>query len=854
MFTTSLGLAALFSALTASLPTNEPTVPQDAAAEPITREDYLRDLYARLDEHPFFGFVDNTRVDDFVEDGFVFIIQRPLKDRPDYAKDQAALYSPWFKELVAILQREYVEPLGLVDNHSLPLSAVAFLSSRGDYEVNFADASNKDLNATRAHYDPANRMVITYRDVMTGTGPRSDRLPALHELVHALQHRYSATPDKLPECVFFNEGLAEYLSNHLLDEPADLGKHRLDFLWIKDFAPVFLTSARDGYFLPIDTLVGIKDYAELLDIVKKRCDRSGIPFSWEFAMQSFYRESALYMHFLHQGKNGEYKSRTGTFIQALFAGKSGAEAWKAGFKGVDSGQVDRDFYEYFAKTVETEYPSFNSADFVQSIASAIQVSAPATPALDCDMLAASLALGTEDVEARVARALCTAMSGKVAAALADLEQCKSSATGALAERVVTETARLEAWVGACDAALAAMAAGKQAIAIKLDGKTIRGVVRGVENGELVIEGASNSLRRVALETLSAVELRDALKDRFVGDLEWLKVYPLCVTGDAKWKKLSLPSTPEGRALKEDAESTYPMLEPLGIAAVALQDVEQRAAPTSADEARNCVAAIQALWETHKTVPLIAARSATLAQLACCMYDVIGESLDVGALVHVPVTKLENGRIALKYSFDSEDEASDFVVCDEYLAGLRREDPAVGDSGSPFAVAAHQFRGQGAQCSKHVLDFTAPMTLRYTMRWELGDTNLPDAAWDARAGLCGDAYENALVFSIPQFLFLVKNGAYEDAAQLRSPREFHLDGTYHVELHHDGSKLSVNVGGQNVGSLSTASQTAGRIFFWIHSDYPVSISDVEIEGQLEDSSLSAARHAWAMLQSEALGIR
>lgn len=288
---------------------------------------------------------------------FAYYLQRPPQDDPNYKKDIVAKFGSLLQELRRVFEKEYVEKLGLKRHLEPEVYCIAILATRGNYAEDFASAmglGQGGLRLTAAHYDPKSRIAVTYEDKFTPLSSDQERRNAvLHEFVHAMQNMYCSSGDGMPKPVWFNEGLAEYRA---ADGPQDM-----QTLWtppvpakrFRDLVQILGSDMRNIFIANLKDLVGA-DGPGYRDVIQGAANRASggapVPVGGEQfvgnALGAFYAQSAVAVHFFHQGAGGKYRDGFLKYFKAVQGGESGWEPFTRAFEGVDPRQIEKDYFAF----------------------------------------------------------------------------------------------------------------------------------------------------------------------------------------------------------------------------------------------------------------------------------------------------------------------------------------------------------------------------------------------------------------------------------------------------------------------------------------------------------------------------
>jgi hypothetical protein len=475
-------------------------------------------------------------------------------------------------------------------------------------------------------------------------------------------------------------------------------------------------------------------------------------------------------------------------------------------------------------------------------------SEPAHP--DAAALLAALALTGEEREECLALALGLVLGGDCEGALARLDEAGASASGAndeLGARIALERARLAAWMELRDSFLAELAAGQKPLALELDGKKVSTTFTR-QGDELVLAKAPRA--RISVRELAPEALLPSIpKDRFADANEWLKIYPYCVASNPKWKRLTT-SEKASAELKRDAEEFYPRMVALGPAVRAVDRLARRAPPADRAGAEAVLAEIEALLDQGGESACVRARLPRLSALATCLTAMVAGALELGELVHAAVGSADDGTPRLTYDFSSESQAIDWRRDDGYLASLRGALEPVSAETS-VAVDKDGFRASGAFCWLHVLEFSAPMRVRYRLRWEPGAGKPRTFAF--ALGMLADEGERHVRMAELGFLYVDEQDGRYTAVRPSGNPTVQAGQVYALELAHDGTKAVARIDGNDRAEAEAQARRSGRVFLWGHSDLALSIPSLEIEGHVTPESMARLRAEWARAELERLGL-
>jgi hypothetical protein len=456
---------------------------------------------------------------------------------------------------------------------------------------------------------------------------------------------------------------------------------------------------------------------------------------------------------------------------------------------------------------------------------------------------AALAVREDEVPSRFALALCTAMGGDFEGAITELGACKPTDDVAK-QRVDTELARMRAWVELRDRWLADMLRSKQPLKIEFGGKKLSAPIAALANGEIEL-APPNAATRIPVRALDPIQIAPFVKSLVADEREWLAIYPYCVTGNAKAKRVGVThESAELTALRTDADAFYPNAFRAGKALQDLAHILEGAWPPTPAAAKPKLEQLGALWKAQHEVNCIAARSQALRSLAEAYLVVLANELGAKDFVHVPVEDKGDGRVRIAYRFDVAGELDDFLPDDDNMKSrhINRAPLVVTPEQAGPAIHEGDLQIAGAQCRRHMLEFEAPMTVRYTARWiALEDTPKDEMVFCV--GMCGDTMGHNIRVQSIIGLWVNEKRQGESSIELKGNHIIDENVNYAIELRHDGKKVEAWINGNDVGELPTGERRAGRVFLWAHSNLRIAISDFEIDGKVVPASLDACRRDW-----------
>ncbi len=803
-----------------------PCVPLLALAALLpAQDDPVAAFRARLDgalrQHPFFAKVDFTI--DASRPPYLFYIQRPAKDDPEYVLKMINSYLPFIDELRSVFDKEYAGPLSLQRSADAPCFAIAILASAGSYADFSKAVGDRALHWARAHYDPALRLSITYQDAFA---PRStaaeERQAILHEFMHALQHAYSGN-GAMPKAAWFNEGLANYRASctHIASSLRDPPVRE------QPLATMAGICGRKGLrwlVAPVAELVEAGSYQE---VVEQAGRRLGADVQTGHALGAFYAQSELFARFLHEGMNGKYRAGFQRYFAAQMRGEHGAEVFAAALgdgRPIDLAQVESDWLTWLTAELRARHGA-NYPDLARAAEVKASVPIPMPPPRDFDP--ATLAWAPEDRLERIAacRRLCS--RGEYDAGLQLLPDAAGE-NDEEAQRVLRrERELILAVIGLRDAILADYAQKATVLTVKTRFGDVKGKLVRREDPDLILQVGGKEQAVPLAELRPDWLIREGSKQkRFEGQERWLEVWVRWL-GGAKMSTLQVYlKLDQPRMAQLRRELTAEIDTQIGAAAEALVDLQRTAlGPGVAFGAE--LARVEALAGRFREHPLFTARAEAIEMLVRALAERAFSLADPAAIgVHGKVERLPDGRAKVRYPGPAKGSGADFAVQadnedDKSLAvgKLSYDGPTeLADGGDGMRLI-----GSG------VLRWAVPLRGRQEIELAFEATG----ATLFSLVVCADA-DNGLILVDPNGTVAILDRKSGIADHVGTPGEIYLQQTHRLRVVHDGEKrLEVFLDGKRTAELANVgARVRGDLGLFIHSSNALKVHELVIIGVLD----------------------
>ncbi len=791
-------------------------------------QDPLARLEEQLAEHPFFARIAWTR-EDSVE-RFVFYVQRPPKPEDGYEARIAQKYAAYVAPLVEHFEQRYAAPLG----GPLP---IVVLATAGDAQT-FVQLSKGLAHYRCAYfYDAELRVPVVFeRPFQPGVTPDEERRSARHVATHGLLQAHFAGEGAFPQETWLAEGLADYLASCGDAEDGSLLAPAVNpEILRKLIAATRDPNGRALHWRPVPELVAIESFDHLTSRVQFVAKQRGVEAEPTLpeTYYCYWRASRLFVQYLHRE---EHRAGFEELVAATLRGEPALASFRSHVG--DAAALDRAFEDWLASEHRRLFPDEAPPSSAEDAApSAPSASAPARPAFS----PASLRVADPVPELRFAAALCTARSGRTGAALATVDELLAlELEPALRERVERERMRLASWNDLRSAWLARLATSGEALRFEHGGRTVRARVAEVADGVVRFAGDGEP-SELPLDELDALALaRQMGKDGDELAARWVRMYPYVLSADPAWQRLLRGRGDEAVALERDGESDYPARFAQGEVLAALDDLARTEPPADAASAEALLASIDAFVAAHGAAEAARAKLPELRAFASVAWAAILDERGPGALLAGSLETLEDGRVRLAYEFESAGELDDFGPAEDLAVMSARFGP-LGRDEEGFRVAHGELVGVGRAGLRHVLEFAAPLRIRYDLTY--GDFG-PDDSYDYFfvVGIC-DSGDGRWVRSINAVDLEIGDGRSLNLVhgEKRPPRFDRVE--YEMELEHDGAEVWSLFAGGEMHRVPCPRLTSGGLTLYLHSQISIRLERLAIEGTITPASLERLRAEW-----------
>jgi len=785
------------------------------------------------------------------------LVQPPAKPDERHVTRTSWILGTWVRGLHTLFRMRYAEPARRQARDGRDRLTVVAVTDPALFDELRGAAHARDAWDQVAFHDPQLAAVIVLDADPAGPRAAADLVrPMLHASVHALLDAWGE-PGRVPPA-WFAEGLAEQLASH-----ADVYSERLGSLGVFDtqaFAALaqvsFDRTQRIACLRPLADLTAIATLADLDARV------AGLRVPDSLPLLGFTREASLFLHWLDTGELAT-PDRAEQMVVGWLSGRDVAprlpgppDELEGPFVGWAQDQIARRLK--LDPAAFTLRPETVTAEEIRPgvLARPADLAVP-EGGLDLEWGRALQLAARGDLRAAEARcgelALRPGTSATDASGLKD-EQRRLAALQQLRHRWLAEHVGKMVELHEGDAVL-------RTTLQRLDGEGLvvkdKGRERALPEQALVPSVLAAQLLAPGTNLVSA--------DDGARALAWL------LAADPAWKdktaaRIRSGSGPAAVALL-DRRADYEAHLAVGRAIEALESLAAVPLPLSAGSEADreaWLARLKALL-ADGTLPVVAERRRVLAALGA---QVLGARFDAAPLEHVglnaTVEELPAGRIRASWTFSESRQLQDWVA-----RPFERDDISsfgeLGSSPSPAGLAVEEgalvARASGRWRCK--LRVAAPFSIDYDLRYGYTPAEAAARAKDEEEPdvkvvegfamrMCADDYGSCLACSWFGSLLAFDKRIGEYVNQRSALAQIFLDTRYHVRLEHDGERLHAIVDGHEASSVTALHRTQGALEIWHHTERPIVVDDLVVEGPLDVAGMAPERAAWVAGELAALG--
>jgi|GEM_PF-3419568 len=822
------------------------------AEEPPSAEEALQEfesrLRQRLSRHPFFKRVAFEWVREYED--FLILVQKPAVAEAGYVEKAAKLRSAESQVLNLRFRQGFAKEHGLSLRDTSPRLVVVVLATAGDFGNYFKLITRTNPGSRTVFYNPAERLLVTCQTPFRGndTSAKNRRFES-QERASQLVHAYSARSEALPEPYWFQRALITEICGTGDREWVMKGVGKsTDWSYHLLVEAIQEPEKRTPLLPPWQSFVGAADRDAVLRGARDRASAAELRLPMFSTILRLYDvQSGAFLSYLLQHPDEELRGKARLFVEHVMKSPGRTAFFEKDFRGVDWLRLEASFWhdlvarhaaECEAAELDAEQLDAFLFERAGGDAAALASAAAAAPV---DLLA--ILTGAEE---RLALAIACVRSGDSPRALELLDEGLAGAAldEVDRERLERERVRVAAWIALCERYARHLVDSGDKLSIELGEKRLVAEVQGFEEGRLVLGSNNRDLESLELRELDPVHLARRMGESRSGfEPGWAMPYPIVLDPKARATRWLKGEEPERRALAQDDEHDYPARSAWVAAAgealvlaTAPSDGERVLRPELAEER---LALVESLWGRRESVPFVGRLESGLRGAAAVELGACFDQLELGELLAGQIEHLHDGRVRLRYDFDDAAQLADWPL--DELAGSESGNYPPVSAAPSLEVKAGRLVGLGPISRSHLLGFRGPQSIVWRERTRLGGGLSGDKVLQFRIALCtepGDSY--AATFN-SLFLSARDPRAGEYVYEPPPVNDAKFDVEYDIELVHDGeSTLNLRRDGRDVHGIPVGSRLAGRPQLWFNSDYAVEIDELELVGEVDESSLAELR--------------
>jgi len=757
-------------------------------------------------------FLQSATFNDRAGEGFLLLVQEPLD-----AGRVDVLFRPHLETLIRQFGKEYVEPLQLERNPRMPYLAILVLKSRGAYD-DYARAKpgGHAMDWALAHYEPSQQISVTYEPGTARDAPstieRKRRLA--HEAIHALMHAHSASPDT-PLSIWFNEGLAEYWSYSLgVARSGSLEFHTTPVDSLRSWFS--LRSTGFGEILhPLEDLLSARNYGDAIQRARARCQKAGVAVPDEVSLTAFYVKACLVAAYLHDGAAPEIRAGFQAYIKDELQGHGGRESFQRRTGVTDLTALDQDFVKW---ADETAGICWGSPDPSVAESPAEAEAAPVPPPEPAPA-------GADELRGEV---LLSARSGALQAAAT-----RAAEIGFAAE----DTELLHAMASFSEEVLGAAKKSGRNLVLEGSSKVIGKLIRFDER-EIVLQpfrGEPQALPRSAFAPdamLSVARKLNVHSPRAEAGLYLL----MGLAPDEAANRTDLPEGEQRDAFAELAVRWTHLMKTADERNRLLTIVQAAKEPPS--DLEPALEELRALLKSSGEE----SDSSRVARQAGTI--LLAEQFDrTGQIAHQFAAKprvLKDGMLEFHYSFDSPEELTDFQSGAKLNEIANQLLPLTASQGG-FRLSGQALSGTGDAELCHKVQFAAPLSMEYTVRYQVPPEGVQPRSLLAIVTGRGDEFAAAVDLNV--LTCRKRNMRQNSIVEANPPLQITYGVDYKVKLEHGEQDLVLTVSDREIARQQIAGIPPGNLVFVHRGPETARIEDLTLRGKPDPDYMKRVRDEW-----------
>jgi len=798
-----------------------------------------------LEKHALFGRLTLEEV--ACHKAIRFLVEPPKRPDADHKTSVVELYVPWVAAAAAAVENEYGIPNRLESQAAGALDVVVVGSIPTYKNAQRYDPRPTDEFERAILVDPP-RVVTTRWDRSLLRAPAHElRAPVLRLVVRELLEDYR--PEDTPLEPWLRSGIPEYIANHgPAATPADLAHPAPWAAALERMRQVVNDQERMQRFLiPLQELIDCAGPEEAAKLGQKHARLAGIklghhPYDLP-GSHVFAEQSALWIHFLHQGRAGRYQETFRNYVAKALHANGGSER--------------------LARTLGVDSLDELNTTFLAHMDMLLGGGLIALPEIKLEPRAtvhhAGILPTSKDLDGLRIAALARAIAGDLEAAVMELEKASLESTdAAVRESLLEEQDRLVQAQDLRRKFVASLMGSSRKLRLTRAGESVSVELKGLVDDVLYFKPGRSDLEQLPIAEVMPADVVRSMGSKSIDyGPAWVTSYLALLGNDPRWDRKLDREDAAGAALDRAVKAGLAeriQAARLHAQLLTLATTPKPSAPfeaeallalcTQADGLDRTSELAEALWQSARP---------GLRNLAAGCWTFLFDSNGTEGLVSVPIKKLGDGRIRLNYEFNDPAETTDFVSADTYLAQRSRDLFDLENPESSMAVAGGEWRGRGHAVFRHPLVLQTPMRVHYEVVY---GRPRPGKGLESTVlvGICDDGQENYVgawdLFDL-ESIDIPSRQIEKDYEQ--GDRPLKSAKTYAIELRHDGQFAELLVDGESQARVKADKRTSGTFVLLVHSQITVAIRRLEIEGKLAGDAMDEARKLWVAGKVQGMGL-
>lgn len=461
---------------------------------------------------------------------------------------------------------------------------------------------------------------------------------------------------------------------------------------------------------------------------------------------------------------------------------------------------------------------------------------------------AVLSMAGWTLEERLALGLHQISLGHLATGLATLQDSKDAELDEeLEQRLQRATERTQALMAARDQLMNWAVDNKKSLRWPLKDKMVVLKPKSWKNGVLTVrKSKKHEVTELRAQDMTMAFLAANFKKKSTKyGAGWLESYCLAMAGMDKWQAALPKNFPGETEFSGDLKQAQKLI-PAGPFVAAMASGVEGQGETEMD--------FEDMSKTLKSRRWLGHRKPLLLELARRNYTAQVRSEGLAVTLNAEVEELENGRMRFTYAFGEEVELADFKEDDRWWKQERSAYSAKPEETEEASISKGNLWLQGEHSLVHVLEFKGDMSMEMSAYHDFD----PDED-ELNLGTIMPAINAAPPYHFARGnygLLLAIDGPRSKARTKQSEidgNEFRIDDSMVWRIWTAKKKAHMEFNDNEEATVEFEPNRAGTALIWVHSEYPIGVEKVVIEGKPTKASKQALADRWLVTQLKALDL-